>query len=121
MSVRVSDLLTRWRERAAENSGKVTTRRDLVHRWIEEATSLEHWGDDRGATILRQCATELDAAARAHDDEVLTIAAASTASGYSCDHLRALVARGGIPNAGRKGSPRIRRRDLPAKPGARAS
>ena len=94
---------------------------DLVQRWTAEAVSLERWGDERGATILRQCATELDAAARAHDDEALTIAAASAASGYSRDHLRALVSSGEIPNAGRKGSPRIRRRDLPVKPGQRGA
>ncbi len=91
---------------------------DLADRWAIEAASLERWGDDRGAAILRQCATELNAAARAHDDEEFTITAASAASGYSCDHLRALVASGEVPNAGRKGSPRIRRRDLPRKAGA---
>ncbi len=91
---------------------------DLADGWAIEAASLERWGDDRGAAILRQCATELKAAARAHDDEEFTITAASAASGYSCDHLRALVASGEIPNAGRKGSPRIRRGDLPRKPGA---
>ena len=88
---------------------------DLADRWSAEATSLERWGDNRGAAILRKCASELDAAARAHDDKELTITAASAASGYSCDHLRALVASGEIPNAGRKGSPRIRRGDLPRK------
>ncbi len=88
---------------------------DLADGWAIEAASLERWGDDRGATILRQCATELNAAARAHDDEEFTITAASAASGYSCDHLRALVASGEIPNAGRKGAPRIRRADLPRK------
>ena len=91
---------------------------DLADRWTAEAESLERWGDDRGATILRQCAAELDAAKRAQDDEELTITVASTASGYSCDHLRALVASGEIPNAGRKGSPRISRKDLPRKPTA---
>lgn len=90
---------------------------ELVHRWSEEAESLERWGDARGAAILRQCATELDVAAHEHEDEALTIAQAVEESGYSADHLRALVAAGEIPNAGRKGSPRIRRRDLPVKPG----
>ena len=99
----------------------MTTSTDLADRWAAEATSLERWGDERGATILRQCATELNAAERAHDDEALTITEASAASGYSADHLRSLVASGEIPNAGRKGSPRIRRRDLPVKPGVRGS
>ena len=91
---------------------------DLAGQWTAAATSLARWGDDRGATILRQCATELDAAAREHENELLTIAQAAPESGYSRDHLRALVASGEIPNAGRKGSPRIRRGDLPRKPSA---
>ena len=94
---------------------------DLVARWIEQATSMERWGDDRGAAILSQCATQLDLAAREYEGEELTITAASAASGYSADHLRALVASGEISNAGRKGSPRIRRCDLPMKPGQRGA
>lgn len=90
---------------------------ELASHWSEEADSLERWGDIRGAKVLRQCAADLDVAVRAHDNEALTIAQAVEASGYSADHLRALVASGEIPNAGRKGSPRIRRRDLPVKPG----
>ncbi len=82
---------------------------------------MERWGDDRGAAILSQCATQLDLAAREYEGEELTIPQAAEESGYSRDHLRSLVASGEIPNAGRKGSPRIRRRDLPVKPGARAS
>ena len=34
--------------------------------------------------------------------------------------LRELVAAGEVPNAGRKGAPRIRRADLPRKPGAKS-
>lgn len=90
---------------------------DLAHRWSEEADSLERWGDARGAAILRQCATELDIAARERAEEKLTIPQAAGESGYSRDHLRSLVASGEIPNAGRKGAPRIRRKDLPMKPG----
>ena len=91
---------------------------DLAKRWSAEAESLSRWGDDRGASILRVCAAELTAEVRAHGDEELTITEATSASGYSADHLRALVASGEIPNAGRKGSPRIYRKDLPRKPSA---
>ena len=91
---------------------------DLATRWTGEAESLERWGDTRGAAILRTCATQLNLAAREYEGEELTIPRAAEESGYSRDHLRSLVASGGIPNADRKGSPRIRRRDLPAKPGA---
>ena len=93
---------------------------DLATRWATEAASLAKWGDDRGSALLRQCATELDVASREHDAEALTIPQAAEASGYSRDHLRSLVSTGEIPNAGRKGSPRIRRADLPVKPGHRS-
>jgi hypothetical protein len=94
---------------------------DLATRWIAEAETLAAWGDERGATLLRRCIRELQAEERARDDETLTVGQACALSGYSADHLRALIASGTIPNRGRKGSPRIARRDLPMKPGARAS
>jgi hypothetical protein len=37
--------------------------------------------------------------------------------GYSYSHLQALVAEDKIPNIGTKGAPRIRRCDVPMKPG----
>lgn len=37
-------------------------------------------------------------------------------SGFSVGHLYRMVGTGQIPNAGRKGAPRIRRRDLPRRP-----
>ncbi len=45
----------------------------------------------------------------------MTVAEAALESGLSEDHLRHGVADGKIPNAGRKGAPRIRRADLPLK------
>ena len=72
----------------------------------------------RGAHILRYCAAELEEDLREHRNKKLTIQQAVEESGYSADHLRALVASGAIPQAGRRGSPRIRRSDLPTK-GAR--
>lgn len=51
-----------------------------------------------------------------HDD-VITLEEASRVGGYSVDHLQRLVALGTIPQAGRKGAPRIRRSDVPSKPG----
>ena len=42
---------------------------------------------------------------------------AAEASGYSREHLRHLVAANAIPNRGRKGSPRIARKDLPRRAG----
>jgi len=93
---------------------------DLIRRWHEEAALLRRYGDDRGANVCVLHADELDHAARAIQDEVLTLEKAAVESGYSRSRLRHLVAEGSIPNAGRKGSPRIRRGDMPRKPRERA-
>lgn len=89
--------------------------------WKVEADTVEQrYGDRRTARLLRRFAAELEEAIRTTEDETLTLAQASRASGYSKDHLRHLVSEGTIQNAGGKGRPRIRRRDLPSKPGALA-
>ena len=52
-------------------------------------------------------------------DTLLTLAAAAQRSGYSPDHLARLIRTGAIPNAGRRGAPRIRLADLPTRPARR--
>lgn len=89
----------------------------LLATWDADADVLDRRGDARGAAMLRQCVAEARAAIDAAADEVLTLAEASLASGMHADTLRHLVAAGRIPNAGKKGAPRIRRGDLPRKPG----
>ena len=90
----------------------------LAARWLEEAEILERYKDERGASLCRMHAVELTDAAARQESELLTLAQASEASGYTADHLRHLIADGSIPNGGRRGSPRILRRDLPTKPGS---
>ena len=90
----------------------------LAAGWLEEAETLERYRDDRGAAICRMHASELTDAVARQESDLLTLAGASQASGYTADHLRHLIAEGTIPNGGRKGSPRILRRDLPVKPGS---
>ena len=51
------------------------------------------------------------------ESEVLTLREAVRLSGYSSGHLGRLIRDGKMPNAGRLGSPGIRRADLPIKPG----
>ncbi|KKK68655.1 hypothetical protein LCGC14_2941850, partial [marine sediment metagenome] len=43
----------------------------------------------------------------------LSLDEAAAASGLSYSHLQRLVSVGDIPNAGRRGAPRILRKDLP--------
>jgi hypothetical protein len=60
---------------------------------------------------------DLESAAQARDEEVLTLREASTVSGYTVDHLARLIRQGRIRNGGRRGAPRIRARDIPLRPG----
>lgn len=90
----------------------------LADSWREEADRLrERYGADRLARLSEVHARELEKLLNLGLDEELTLAEAAEVSGYSKSHLRHLVSDGEIPNAGRKGRPRIRRADLPMKHG----
>ena len=93
---------------------------NLARKWREEALVLEErYIDPRVAELFRLHARELEEAVQDAEEEVLTIGEAAATSGYSVDHIRHQVAEGKIPNIGVKGSPRVRRGDLPLKPGPR--
>lgn len=87
---------------------------DLAATWRARADELERFAPP-AAVALRDCAQQLEAAMRAAANDVLTLAEAALASGYSPDRLRHLIAAGELPQAGRKGAPRIRRADLPKR------
>lgn len=93
------------------------TLEELARSWLNDADTLDRYADERGAELCRMHARELREALREGLDEPLTLSEAAELSGYSEDHLRHLVAGGTVPNAGRKGAPRIRRGDVPVKPG----
>ncbi|HEY2375751.1 MAG TPA: hypothetical protein VGH98_07210, partial [Gemmatimonadaceae bacterium] len=89
----------------------------LRERWELRRAELQRLGAlVNGAAIAGEILNDLDQLERAEAEAVLSLEEASRASGYSADHLRHLVADGSIPNAGRKGAPRIRRADLPRRP-----
>lgn len=80
---------------------------------------MRQWAAAEGvARALEEAASELEAALAAGNEELLTLADASLASGYSADHLGRLVRDGKLPNHGRPNAPRVRRADLPQKVGA---
>lgn len=91
----------------------------LISRWQRRSARLREWtgGDERAATIWEKATQELEETLRDAENEVLNLQQAAELSGYSAGHLSRLIRRGDIPNAGRKYSPKIRRRDLPTKPG----
>lgn len=101
------------------SAGETLTR--LAPSWRAHAAELRSWGAEGPARALERAAEELTAVLEAQAGEVLTLEAAARESGYSAEHLRHLVADGTVPNAGRKGAPRVRRADLPAKPGKAAA
>lgn len=93
---------------------------ELATKWRADADVLEAYAPEM-AKVCRSHADALDAALRSVDDDVLSLADAARASGYSPDRLRHKVSSGEIPNVGKKGAPRIRRGDLPLKKNAKAS
>lgn len=88
----------------------------LAEKWRREAKEYQDRGLIPSAEMLRALATELDTYEENYDNELLTLDEAAKESGYSKDHLSLLISQGKLPNAGKKGAPRVRRRDLPRKP-----
>src|SRR5437660_2481237 len=88
----------------------------LAQKWRQEADRDEQRGLRDAAAMGRHFADELDAYEKNYENEILTLDQAATESGYSKDHLSWLQSQGRLPNAGKHGAPRVRRRDLPKKP-----
>ncbi len=96
---------------------KAVSVRSLASVWRSDAMLLRRRGAELQAGTLESAATDLEQALAQGDDELLGLAAAAKQSGFSVDHLGRLLRSGAIPNAGRKHAPRIRRADLPIRPG----
>jgi hypothetical protein len=90
----------------------------VTQRWRNEAEILHRRGADEQAAVLESCASELEQEGRRFSLEALTLEQAAESSGFSYSALQKMVRYGTIPNVGKKGAPRIRRGDLPKKPGA---
>ena len=89
----------------------------LATGWRGEAEILRRRGASVQAEVLESVAGELEAAAAAARIEAVSLDEAAELGGYSYSHLQSLVSRDEIENMGQKGSPRIRRCDVPIKPG----
>lgn len=90
---------------------------EFVAKWQTRQAELErlHAQVD-GATVCRELLQDFERFRAGEAEELLNLCDAARLSGYSEDHLGKLVRAGKIPNAGRAGSPRIRRADLPRRP-----
>jgi len=97
------------------------TPRELTDHWRSKALVFREHEQASVAIAYELCAEDLEDAFRSIEEERLTLAEAAETSGYSADHLGRLIREGKLPNAGRKGSPRIMRGELPMKPGVVAT
>ena len=90
---------------------------ELRARWVQRRDEWRRLGVHvDGAKLCEDVLADLEALDAA-GEEALTLTAAANECGFSADHLGRLVRAGQLPNAGRANAPRIRRRDLPKKPG----
>lgn len=92
---------------------------ELAEGWREEASILRKRGVMSNAETLASCADELEAGLREWEYEELTLEDAARESNYSYSRLQRLVADERLPNAGERGSPKVRRKDLPCRPSRR--
>jgi len=92
-----------------------TSVKALPGTWRKRAKALRRYGSESPAVALERCAAELEDTIAERDETTFSLVEASRESGYSADHLGRLVRDGKIPNAGRRGAPRIARRHLPRK------
>jgi hypothetical protein len=87
----------------------------LSSQWRSRASDLERYSPS-AAQAFRDAADELEKTLQGAE-ETVSLKEAAMLGGYSTDSLQRMVASGRIQNYGRKGRPRIRRADVPAKPG----
>ena len=92
----------------------------LVDTWRAKADMLQSYAPGV-AQAFRDAADELCAILDAEGHELLTLQQAACTTGYHPETLGRLIRKGKIPNAGRRGRPRILRCDLPTRPGHRVA
>ncbi len=82
-----------------------------VASWREEAELFRRRGQEELARIVESLAEEMEAALRGFEFEALTLEQAVEETGRSYSYFQHRIADGTIHNAGKKGAPRIHRRD----------
>jgi hypothetical protein len=89
----------------------------LIAAWREEAALYRRRGLVEVADLAESFASDLAARVREWELEALTLEEAVNESGYSYSALQKKLASGELENVGSKGSPRVRRGELPKKGG----
>jgi len=90
---------------------------DLAGQWRDDAVVYRRRGQETLAAMVESFAADLEQWWVQWQVESLTLQQAAEESGYSYSQLQSLVAAGRLENLGVKNAPRVRRGDLPRKPG----
>ena len=88
----------------------------LLRKWSTEEELYRRRGQTELAALMASIAEEVESESERYLDEPLTLAESAEIGGYGYSTLQALVRAGRIPDAGERGRPRVRRRDLPRRP-----
>lgn len=86
---------------------------ETANAWRAEVERLNRRGLIGAAGVVESLAAELEERAARFLERAVTLAEAAEISGLAYSSLQHLVASGELPNAGRRGRPRVRRGDLP--------
>lgn len=90
----------------------------LVERWTQRASDFAGVGALVDARKLcEQFVADLVRLRETQNDDTVTYDEAAQLGGYAVDSIRRLVRQGKLANVGSDGAPRIRRRDVPMRPG----
>lgn len=93
------------------------TPQDFLRRWQIRRDDLAHISATvDGAKLITEILADAKRIFARERETALTLDLAAQRSGYSKEHLARLVRNGVIPNAGRRGAPRIAVQDLPNRP-----
>ena len=84
----------------------------LTDSWRKEAELFRRRGLNEAADVAESYAAELETVLREYRLAELTLTEAAAEAGLKYDTIQGKVASGEIPNAGRPGSPRVRRCDF---------
>lgn len=92
---------------------------EFLVKWTTEADAMQRRGVMvNGAGLLAEVLADFKTVQATQTEAVLSLPEAASRSGYSVEHLGRLIRESRLPNAGRRGAPRIRVTDLPRKPPA---
>lgn len=89
----------------------------LASLWREDAATLRKYGADQQASVLEQCAAEVEAERQQRETACVSLDKAVEVTGYSRSHLRRLWRTGQVRQLGTRESPEFHTEDLPRKPG----